>query len=104
MTQPSLFAFGRVVVCAGATGNVTYDADCATPTQSAAWFHALRESIDWRLETRRMYDRDVGVPRLTASFRLDDADLPPALSDAAQLVASVTGAHFTSVGLNFYRD
>jgi alkylated DNA repair dioxygenase AlkB len=104
MNQASLFASGPVALFAGATGHVTYCPDAATPVQSGAWFQSLLETIDWRHETRRMYDRDVGVPRLTAAFRLDDAALPPCVREAALLVANVTSAQFNSVGLNLYRD
>lgn len=51
-----------------------------------------------------MYDRDVDVPRLTAHFRLDDALVPSAVSEAARTVAEAVGAPFNSVGLNLYRD
>jgi len=52
-----------------------------------------------------MYDRDVDVPRLQAYFRLDEEDgAPEALRIAAAKVTAFTGAPFTSVGLNFYRD
>jgi alkylated DNA repair dioxygenase AlkB len=51
-----------------------------------------------------MYDRDVDVPRLVASYRLADKQLPAVLADAAARAADVTGTPFNSVGLNFYRD
>jgi alkylated DNA repair dioxygenase AlkB len=51
-----------------------------------------------------MYDRDVDVPRLTSGYHLTDANLPPALAEAARRTIDVTGAPFNRVGLNFYRD
>jgi alkylated DNA repair dioxygenase AlkB len=51
-----------------------------------------------------MYDRDVDVPRLHASYRLDDPALPPALAEAAAMVRDAAGAPFSSAGLNLYRD
>jgi alkylated DNA repair dioxygenase AlkB len=51
-----------------------------------------------------MYDRDVDVPRLTSGYRLSDADLPPALAEAARRTSEATGAPFNRVGLNLYRD
>jgi alkylated DNA repair dioxygenase AlkB len=51
-----------------------------------------------------MYDREVDVPRLRAHFRVADAPLPPALSDALELVRKHVKAPFDSVGLNLYRD
>jgi len=53
-----------------------------------------------------MYDRDVDVPRLTAHFRLDpdERGVPEVIRAAAGKVTAATGAPFTGVGLNFYRD
>jgi alkylated DNA repair dioxygenase AlkB len=51
-----------------------------------------------------MYDRDVDVPRLVASYRLTDAQLPGVLAETAQRAAAATATPFNSVGLNFYRD
>ena len=51
-----------------------------------------------------MYDREVDVPRQVTGYRLDDPSLPAALSDAAARVTAATGAPYTAVGLNFYRD
>src|SRR5689334_21698656 len=53
-----------------------------------------------------MYDREVDVPRLTASIRLDPPPLstPAAILDAASRVTDTIGAPFNAVGLNFYRD
>jgi alkylated DNA repair dioxygenase AlkB len=51
-----------------------------------------------------MYDRDVDVPRLVASYRLADEQLPPVLVEASRRAADATQTAFNSVGLNFYRD
>ncbi len=51
-----------------------------------------------------MYDRDVDVPRLVASYRLNDKHLPAVLQEAARRAADTTATPFNSVGLNFYRD
>jgi alkylated DNA repair dioxygenase AlkB len=51
-----------------------------------------------------MYDRDVDVPRLVASYRLSDPALPDALAEAAPRVIAAVETPFNSVGLNFYRD
>lgn len=74
------------------------------PQTAATWFDALREGVAWQSERRRMYDRDVDVPRLVARYRLDDLDLPPTLADAAERTSQATGTPFNSVGLNYYRD
>jgi hypothetical protein len=36
-----------------------------------AWFAELRMAVNWRSERRLMYEREVEVPRLMASYRLD---------------------------------
>ena len=75
------------------------------PTREAqAWFAELREGVQWQAQRRQMYDREVDVPRLTAHFRLDESEIPPALLRAAEQVVPRTGVPFNSVGLNFYRD
>jgi alkylated DNA repair dioxygenase AlkB len=68
------------------------------------WFDVLREEVPWHSERRRMYDRDVDVPRLVASYRLADKHLPPVLAQAARRAADLTATPFNSVGLNFYRN
>jgi len=77
--------------------------DAAT---ARSWFDALRHGVAWKAERRRMYDRDVDVPRLTGHYRLEPADpgLPAPLLDAARLVVARTEVPFNSVGLNLYRD
>jgi alkylated DNA repair dioxygenase AlkB len=71
---------------------------------AAAWFSALREDVAWQSERRRMYDRDVDVPRLVARYPLDDPGLPAPLAAAAALASQAAETQFNSVGLNFYRD
>jgi alkylated DNA repair dioxygenase AlkB len=71
---------------------------------AAAWFSALRDGVAWQSERRRMYDRDVDVPRLVARYRLDDPDLPPAVAEAAERASQISGTGFNSAGLNYYRD
>ena len=53
-----------------------------------------------------MYEREVDVPRLMASFRLDDSSVavPDVIREAAARVTERAGAPFNSVGLNRYRD
>jgi alkylated DNA repair dioxygenase AlkB len=68
------------------------------------WFAALREEVAWHSERRRMYEREVDVPRLTAHFRLDDPSLPVALAEAAATIRAAVAAPFDINGLNFYRD
>jgi alkylated DNA repair dioxygenase AlkB len=51
-----------------------------------------------------MYERELDVPRLTASYALEDPALPAPLAEAAALVRLEFGTAFNSVGLNLYRD
>jgi alkylated DNA repair dioxygenase AlkB len=86
------------------TGRIVYAPAFVDAATARRWFEELRERIAWHSERRRMYDRDVDVPRLVAGYRLDEESVPSALADAAGRVASATGTSFNSVGLNYYRD
>ncbi|HTX60013.1 MAG TPA: alpha-ketoglutarate-dependent dioxygenase AlkB [Verrucomicrobiae bacterium] len=86
------------------TGTITYHPRAVEAATAAAWFDALRDGVAWHAQRRRMYDRDVDVPRLTASFRLDSAELPWAVAAAARRGAELAETPFNSAGLNFYRD
>jgi alkylated DNA repair dioxygenase AlkB len=86
-------------------GSIVYTARFVEAAAAAAWFDALRGQVEWKAERRRMYDREVEVPRLTAHFRLSSGDPPPeAIVEAARRVVSATGVPFNAVGLNLYRD
>jgi alkylated DNA repair dioxygenase AlkB len=107
--QRSLFESSPGVVADGERGRITYTPGFVTPTDAQAWFEALRNSVEWKAERRRMYDRDVDVPRLTAHFRLGSGagqseGVPAPIREAAREVLARTGVPFTSVGLNRYRD
>jgi alkylated DNA repair dioxygenase AlkB len=53
-----------------------------------------------------MYDREVDVPRMVSSYRLDPpaADTPHPILEAAARVVDALNQPFNSVGLNLYRD
>ena len=107
MSQLPLFASASETVLADdERGRIAYTSDFLSEDVTAAWFAELRESVPWQTQRRRMYDRDVDVPRLTAHFRLDSDEgrVPDVISAAAAKVVAVTGVSFNSVGLNFYRD
>jgi alkylated DNA repair dioxygenase AlkB len=75
---------------------------------SAALFARLAESVPWRAERRRMYDRTVDVPRLLC-FYGESAPLPAPALDACRdaltaYYASELGEPFVTAGLCFYRD
>ena len=107
--QRSLFDASAGAVADDEKGRISYTPGFVSPTVAQAWFEALRDGVEWKAERRRMYDRDVDVPRLTAHFRLAPDDLagggvPGAIREAAHEVRARTGVPFTSVGLNRYRD
>jgi len=105
--QMPLFAdAGETVLVDDALGRIVYTPGFVPADVAGAWFAELREAVSWTTQRRRMYDRDVDVPRLTAQFRLapEEGRVPDAIRVAAGTVVAVTGVSFNSVGLNFYRD
>ncbi|HET9485577.1 MAG TPA: alpha-ketoglutarate-dependent dioxygenase AlkB [Xanthomonadales bacterium] len=112
--QLALFDAASRTVFDDASGSVTYTPGVVEPALSGHWFDTLRDGVGWKSERRVMYEREVEVPRLLASFRLAELRAParaPAtervhavLREAAQRVSAHTGVSFDSVGLNFYRD
>jgi alkylated DNA repair dioxygenase AlkB len=107
MSQMSLFAGPReTVLVDDQRGRIVHTCDLVPTEIARAWFAELRKAVAWKTQRRRMYDRDVDVPRLQAHFRLAPAEdpVPDAIRAAAGQVIAVTGVPFNSVGLNFYRD
>lgn len=107
MSQLPLFTpAGETVLVDDARGRIVYTPGFLPAAVARAWFDEVREAVTWEAQRRRMYDREVDVPRLVGHFRLapEAADLPPAIRAAARQVVAATGVAFTSVGLNFYRD
>ncbi len=86
------------------TGVILYVPGFIDAPTAQRWFDVLRDTVPWRSERRRMYDRDVDVPRLVAGYRLDEEKPPAELTEAAERVGAATGTPFNSVGLNYYRD
>jgi alkylated DNA repair dioxygenase AlkB len=106
VAQLTLFASNDTVLVDDERGRISYTPNFIDSATAEAWFAELRTSVDWRSERRMMYEREVDVPRLMASFRLDrpDAAPPAAIPDAAHRVTQRLGVPFNSVGLNLYRD
>jgi alkylated DNA repair dioxygenase AlkB len=106
MAQLTLFDSGERVLTDDERGRVAYTPRFLDAETANAWFEELRRDVKWRAERRVMYDREVDVPRLIGSFRLDPpaASTPAAILDAARRVTERVGAPFNSVGLNLYRD
>src|SRR6201981_1286477 len=75
---------------------------------SAPLFARLAESVPWRAERRRMYDRTVDVPRLLC-FYGEDAELPDPILAAcrdrlSEHYRAELGEPFRTAGLCLYRD
>jgi len=107
LSQLSLFAqASETVLVNDARGRIVYTPDFVPADVARAWFDEVRDGVTWEAQRRRMYDREVDVPRLVGHFRLapEDAHMPEAIRAAARQVIAATGVAFTSVGLNFYRD
>ncbi|HZV77849.1 MAG TPA: alpha-ketoglutarate-dependent dioxygenase AlkB [Candidatus Babeliales bacterium] len=86
------------------TGRIVYTRSFVDAQTSHLWFVTLKDCVAWRSERRRMYDREVDVPRLVAGYRLTEPDAPAVLIDAAARASAAAKTAFNSVGLNFYRD
>jgi len=107
MSQLPLFADASdTVLVDDQLGRIAYTPGVVPAEIARAWFAELREGVPWQMQRRRMYDRDVDVPRLLAHFWLapEEDRVPGAIRAAAAMVTATTGAPFNSVGLNFYRD
>lgn len=104
MAQLGLFGDGRRTLLDDPSGSMWYQAAFVEAATARQWFERLRENVSWNAQRRRMYDRDVDVPRLVAGFRLDADELPPELAEAAARVSQATSVAFTNAGLNLYRD
>lgn len=100
----SLFGAGPQRLLDDASGLIEYRPAVLDEATARAWFELLHANIPWRQQRRMMYERELDVPRLTASYRLDDPGLPPPLAQAAALAGGEFGVAFNSVGLNLYRD
>lgn len=106
MAQLTLFDAPDGVLSDDHRGRIRYTAGFVDAAAAASWFDELRDTVNWRAIRRQMYDREVDVPRLVASYRLDALDefTPPPVLAAATQVTQRVGVPFNSVGLNRYRD
>jgi alkylated DNA repair dioxygenase AlkB len=104
--QPSLFESTDNLLTDDERGRIVYTARFVDDATARVWFNELRNCVEWRSQRRMMYEREVDVPRLMASFRLDQADAMglTAIADAAARVIERLKVPFNSVGLNLYRD
>ena len=87
-----------------ATARIVYRRGLFDEAQSQQWFQLLRDDAAWRSERRPMYDRVVDVPRLVASYSLDDPQIPEPIALMRPAVEVSCNFSFNAAGLNFYRD
>jgi alkylated DNA repair dioxygenase AlkB len=106
MDQLALFDSEEVVLVDGARGRVVYAPRFVAAATARRWFDELRREVEWRGQRRMMYEREVDVPRLLGSYRLDPPDVsaPRAILEARDRVVARLGVPFSAVGLNLYRD
>lgn len=103
MAPGDLFGLGPQRLFDDAEGGVVYQPDFIDAGTAARWFGQLRDTVPWRAQRRPMYDRVVDVPRLTATYRLDE-DVPEPIAEAAARLREGIGVDYNTVGLNYYRD
>ncbi len=106
VSQLELFDSCQGVLVDDDRGRIAYIPGLVDAETAQTWFTALRTGVTWRSERRKMYDREVEVPRLLGHFRLDPppAEMPPPILEAARRVTEHLAVPFNSVGLNLYRD
>jgi alkylated DNA repair dioxygenase AlkB len=68
-------------------------------------FEDVLRTRGWEQRTRRMYDKTVEEPRLTAPWNADSGEPlePPVLEDIRQVLSRRYERDFDSVGFNLYR-
>ena len=103
-SQQGLFAPEPVSLFRDGEGGIRYLPDAVQEGLARRWFEEALRNIGWLSQQRMMYDREVAVPRLLATFSRNSADLPEFLSEAFEAVRALVGAPFNRVGLNLYRD
>jgi alkylated DNA repair dioxygenase AlkB len=69
-------------------------------------FEEVLTGRHWEQRTRRMYDKTVEEPRLTAPWSIGSGRPlePPILEDIRRALSDRYGRRFDSVGFNLYRD
>jgi alkylated DNA repair dioxygenase AlkB len=87
-------------------GRIEYMPGFVDASTAQYWFMQLRREVNWRTDRRRMFNREVDVPRLLGHYRLDSpqSSTPTAIWDAADRVIARLDVPFNSVGLNLYRN
>lgn len=104
--QFSLFEPADGVLLDDARGQVTYTPRFLSADDANALFHELIHDAEWNAQKRMMYERELDVPRLMFSYKIQDGEkpLPPLLRRAAEKVIETINVPFTNIGVNLYRD
>jgi alkylated DNA repair dioxygenase AlkB len=92
----------RIVIADDETGTIVYTPSVFTSAESERLFHRLRHEIPWESDRRRMYDREVDVPRLVSHY--ETQPFPPVLDEIRVRIEPLAGVKIERIGLNFYRD
>lgn len=101
--QLGFFEANSRVIVNDATGSIVYYPNVLPADEAARVFEQLLVAIPWKSERRMMYEREVDVPRLVASARIDGELVAP-LAEVLPVVEAAVGVRFTSIGMNLYRD
>ncbi|ACD19710.1 alpha-ketoglutarate-dependent dioxygenase AlkB [Paraburkholderia phytofirmans] len=104
VSQQALFAPEPIALLHDEEGGIRYLPESIPAATAQAWFETALRNVGWLSQQRMMYDREVAVPRLLATFARDAGDLPAPLGEAFEAVRALVGAPFNRVGLNLYRD
>ncbi len=72
--------------------------------KSDYYYQVLLEESPWKQRTRKMYDKFIPDPRLTAWYGSATPAWPPVLLEIKERVEQACGIAFNSVLLNYYRD
>jgi alkylated DNA repair dioxygenase AlkB len=104
--QLTLFESTGGILADDERGRIAYTPRFIDAATADAWFTEIRDRVEWRALRRTMYEKEVDVPRLIASYRLDPLheSVLPVLREAARRVIDAVDAPYNSVGLNRYRD
>lgn len=102
--QPSLFAPEPISIVDDLEGGIRYLPESIDAPLAQRWFDEALANVGWLSHQRMMYDREVAVPRLIATFAREAEGLPAPLGEAFEMVRALVGAPFNRVGLNLYRD
>ncbi|EIF34204.1 alkylated DNA repair protein [Burkholderia sp. Ch1-1] len=104
VSQQALFAPEPVSLLHDGEGGIRYLPESIPAATARQWFEVSLKNIGWLSRQRMMYDREVAVPRLIATFAREAGDLPAPLGEAFEAVRALVGAPFNRVGLNLYRN